>query len=243
MIKTELLTTFEDWMKLMNQGELSNIGLAEGVVLFYEREAVKQGAAEFLKTYQTLIETKGEMSEREILKQVKINQTPDLIFEIGRFQFSNGETYATLTGWRYFETTWCREIEVISACTVKDMPIDFLTELDTARETWANIASEKGAAELIRTLYTEDCHYFNRGTLYSGRENLQKVYSYMDDERYSVSLSAIYSFPVTETLVFELGTWMTNGLGDQYLAIWEKCDDQCDAVESPKWQMRLDSNW
>lgn len=224
---------FTDWIQLFNSNQDISEHYYEHSVFFYEGHNPITGSQHIAQAYEHILKKHGKIINHKTVSKLDLIQTQDVIFELGELTFEDDTVVVYLLGWRKIHDQWMREIESVSQKTTDE--IDHFG-LNQARSRWGFLASSEGAESLVNELYTETCHYFNRGVCYCGRESLVQVYQYMNDDQYSVELSAIISHPVTKDCVFELGKWSIRGFYDIYMVIWEK-------GELDQWRMRLDSNW
>lgn len=109
-----------------------------------------------------------------------------------------------------------------------------LSGIKLARQKWVELCNAHDAAALIDQLYHDPTLYYNHRPPVTTKNDLTKLYSYMNNPAYSLNLSPIHTSAVNENLALEIGQCSGSYPG-KYIIIWKK---------HPKfgWQVLVDSN-
>jgi ketosteroid isomerase-like protein len=202
-------------------------------IIFYEKETHKIGDEHIINTYLRMNNNQKTIDNLSVSYRAVLNGNQDIVYESGHFLLSTKEIYQYMVIWSKKDSIWYRELEVLARYNPQESNED---PLKPFRDQWGILASNQGCKALIENLYTKDCVYYNQGNVYTGHEQLNQMYSYMNQPEYTVHLKKDFSVVVSTSLAYEIGTWIIPNYQDKYFVIWIK---DCDGL----WKMKLDSNW
>lgn len=233
-IYQELDRRNDDWGKNFQNG-LMNLDkyYLESAILIPESENFLRGISQIEKYYMSTYHQIKDIYDRTVICRAQLEGNKDMVFELGSFTTSNQEKYYNMIIWSNNEDVWYREMEVISKEQSQSIVEDPLL---LTRKRWGELASNQGSRNLIEELYTLDCLYYNRGSLFCGPEQLNNAYSYMNQSDYEIHIEKEASVIVNPSLIYEIGRWVIPQYQDYYFVIWQK-------DSSGQWKMRLDSNF
>jgi ketosteroid isomerase-like protein len=155
---------------------------------------------------------------------------------------NDSETMLLLTGWRYVEGDWKKEIDVLLSTESKTTSLgsELQQLLNREREQWVELANQHNPKNHITYSYTEDATYFGNGRKSDGRVEITERYFYMENPNYQVDLAKEQIWKLSEAQVLEVGRYFTGaertGNGGLYTILWEKKADG-------QWQIELDFNF
>lgn len=216
----------QQWVNKFNSNkEIKNIYLEKGGV-FLDGKLYKG---------RTLIEKKIEDFKKIIgqnisYEKVKIFQLRDnQKFELGKYK-GKEKTFYTVIGWKN-NGVWEKELEVIyeyvSATQTE------LENVNNARNQWEELSNAHTPEVLVDNLFANSGYYFNGSRVFQGDE-IKGAYSYMLGENWEIVLETLKSVQLSEDIVFDVGTFKSNGKG-LYFLLWHK--------NAEKWELLLDFNF
>lgn len=165
-------------------------------------------------------------------KTVIANREQTFEYEIGGFTTNDKQQFKHLIIWSLEAPVKKRLLEVIAATGPVNSSIT--DSLAVRRTEWMERCNQHNAKDLVEKVYTSNAIYYNHKPVVIGHEDITKVYQYMNDERYSLTLQPIHIAPINEKLAFEIGQ-CSGSYGGKYLFLWEKQEDGT-------WSVLMDSN-
>ena len=175
-----------------------------------------------------LIKNVGQFNSYKTLEvyQLRDNQK----FVLGVYETASGKVLSTITGWKN-KNKWTKEFEVIYDNTdYSNLGTNLVYQ---AREDWKKYSNQHRPDLIVDEVFSEDGKYFNRGTLYKGREIID-AYSYMNNESYKIKLESLKVLQINGDIIYDIGTFEVGGKG-LYTLIWKK--------EFDTWKLLLDFNF
>ncbi len=155
------------------------------------------------------------------------------IYEISDFSCNNGLKYSALIHWIQIDGQLKREYEILSH---KNDSVVGTAKIDAQRESFCHIInSTHDVNALIQDVYSSKPYYFNRGRLLEGGDSIVSEYSYMADASFEIFLAPDVIHPVTDTCIFEIGSWRSGANSGKYVLIWIN-ENNC-------WKILFDSNY
>ena len=208
----------------------------DALAQLYIEKAIKINAAgEVLDGREAIIEDWKKMDWKikniKTLKKVSTHKNTPYEYEIGEFKNSKEKIFKHLIIWNTKEKTKTRELEFIAKATTFSSNKN---EIDQRRKEWMTICNSHDAKKLVHQLYDENALYYNHKPLVIGRDSITTEYSYMNREKYQLTLTPIHLEEVTENLAFEIGQ-CSGTYGGKYMIVWQK-------DETGKWYVLMDSN-
>lgn len=227
IVVQDSLTANQQWMQAVNTKDLETLkslytqtiyGLSTNGIEFSSRDTllhIVKNNAFVVKDVQTI---------------KRIAASANFDYEIGSFKNVNDQLMKCLLIWDKSNETEQRALEFIAA--TDSTKVD-LTEITKRRNQWMDLCNAHNAEHLIKTLYTSNTMYYNHRPMVVGNDNLIPIYSYMNNENYSLSLKPIIIEPVSQTLAFEIGQ-CEGSYNGKYILIWQKTAEG--------WQVLFDAN-
>lgn len=117
----------------------------------------------------------------------------------------------------------------------KEGSTDETGRLDDRRKEWVRLCNGHDASKLVKSLYTPDAYYYNRGRLLTGTKALSAEYAYMNSPNYKLNLTPKHVVFVTENIAYEIGR-CSGSYPLPYMMLWQKQDDGT-------WMILFDSNF
>lgn len=216
------------WREAINSGNsLSNNYLPSAVKAFVSGEVIT-GAEEIAAHWKTQAPKVTSITSDTL---IVARDHPLIEYEIGEF--------ATATQWRKFLIIWETDSTGRKRSFEMDVAInepgEVSSEVSNSRDRWVVLCNQHDASQLIREMYTTNTVYYNHRPVVQGQENLIKVYGYMNNPNYHLTLKPIISEPVSDRIVFEVGQ-CSGSYNGKYVIVWEKGDDG-------KWKVLMDANF
>lgn len=202
----------------------------EKALLFPGKEKFLQGSINLQKFYEKMAQS-FHIVQFTVDFRVQLTENTDMVYEIGNFMTTLGDTYQYLTIWTKESQVWKRELDAIS---LKDVTVSVDPAIDLAREKWVALANAHSAITLAEQVYSPKMVYYNRGDIYIDAQSLAQVYSYMNSEDFSIDLKKDVLYMLQPDLAFDIGTWIAGATG-KYIIIW--------TLEDGEWKIHLDVNW
>jgi len=219
----------EKWMEYIN-------GKSDSISKMYDEHAIRifedgntiVGKEPIKDHYQ-----KGSFSIQSMKTDIVImaNQKRGLEYEIGEYTDEDDSKYKHIIIWETKNESPKRVFEVTAQIEKTD---NELAVIDDRRKLWMELCNKHNAEALINEMYSKNTLYFNHKPLITGRESLVKEYSYMNNEKYELSLNPIIVEQINKNFVFEIGQCKGSYNG-KYIIVWRK-------EESGKWEVFIDSN-
>lgn len=125
-----------------------------------------------------------------------------------------------------------RELEFIARAAPTDSTIQ--QAIDKRRAEWIRLCNAHNAAELVKELYSANAMYYNHKPLVIGHDAIIEDYQYMNEEKYSLTLTPIAVELVTNRLAYEIGQ-CSGSYGGKYMLVWQK-------DKTGQWSIVMDSN-
>lgn len=152
-------------------------------------------------------------------------------YEMGGYHTTNGKKFKHIVIWQRANGDRKRTFEYIAQVTSTSYD---LSDIDSRRQQWIELCNKHDASALIQEMYSDSTLYYNHKPIVKGREALAKEYSYMNNEKYELSLHPIIVDSVNEEIVIEIGQCKGSYNG-KYIIIWKK-------NQNNKWEVFIDSN-
>ena len=167
----------------------------------------------------------------ESRKKLMANERRGLEYEIGEYSDKDKTKIKTLIIWKNSDSQKVIDFEV--AVNSEDNDLDS-SVLDCRREEWMKLCNDHKVEALVRNLYSSNTIYYNHKPVVIGHEDLIQEYGYMNNEKYSLTLSPIVIEPVSSDFIYEIGQ-CSGGYNGKYILIWRKEGDG-------QWRVFIDSN-
>lgn len=155
-----------------------------------------------------------------------------LEYTIESFETKNGASFVNLLIW--LKTNGDRSKVLDAVYQKADGPVDS-KGITKAREKWMELCNQHNAGQLVRSLYTEDAIYYNRGRVLRGHDQISSEYSYMNNPSYSLELNPQILERVTDEIAYEIGQ-CSGSYSLPYMLIWKK-------QSNGNWKIYFDSNY
>jgi ketosteroid isomerase-like protein len=218
-----------NWMLAINSKAdfISNM-YTENAIKIYPDASYVSGNKAIGEYYQKTNSTINDIRADTI---ILANETRAIEYELGEYYDKNYQPYKHLIIWITKDGKRKRDFEFVVA--VKPSK-NVSHEIDQRRNQWMELCNAHNANALITEMYSENTLYYNHKPLIIGRDSLINEYAYMNNEKYSLTLTPIVSEQVNENHVIEIGQ-CKGGYGGKYIIVWKKNN-------SGKWEVFIDSN-
>mgnify|MGYP000433101995 FL=1 len=153
-------------------------------------------------------------------------------YELGSFTNARGLEFKHLLILKEEGDTMRRELEFIARAAPTDSTIQ--QAIDKRRAEWIRLCNAHNAAELVKELYSANAMYYNHKPLVIGHDAIIEDYQYMNEEKYSLTLTPIAVELVTNRLAYEIGQ-CSGSYGGKYMLVWQK-------DKTGQWSIVMDSN-
>lgn len=137
-----------------------------------------------------------------------------------------------ITAWLKKNNAWKREVDIFYSASENE--IDTTVFSDRKRD-WVRFSNAHDAAQLINNLYHTDAFYLSKGRLDRGTEAITARYRYMDKPTWTVDLKSSAIIPVSDTIVYEIGRWVTKSKSGYFLIVWQ--------YRAASWKILIDFNF
>jgi ketosteroid isomerase-like protein len=222
---------FSNWVAAVNNKSIVSIKD------FYRAESIKIissdskliGSIEIAEYYAL---QSGEIKSISSLYNVKASKEKNIDYELIKYQTQNGKSYAQLLIWRLENGYKFREFEFESE--ISEETYNNEKSISERRNLWVKLCNTHNPKNLVNTLYSSNCIYFNHKPLIKGQKNLIDEYSYMKNSSYKLALDPLKMIFVNDNLVYEIGQCEGTYKG-KYILVWKK---EIDGV----WRVFIDSN-
>ena len=154
------------------------------------------------------------------------------VLDIGHFKDVSGDEYVYLAAFRQMENEHRIEVHFItkkSHNVTKDVEA-----IDHLRTLWEEYSNTHQPSKLLDQTYFQDAVYFNNGMIYNGISEIKPKYKYMAKPTWKIKLYPEAVVPVSDTKIFEIGSYVSSGQG-LYILVWEKRGDV--------WKISFDFNF
>ncbi|TPN89207.1 nuclear transport factor 2 family protein [Aquimarina algicola] len=186
------------------------------------------GLEDINKQLLTLIKNVGQLNIYKSLEVYQLRENQK--FVLGTYETLNGKTLSTIIGWKN-KGKWTKEFEVIYINTdYSNLEVNLVNQ---ARESWEKYSNQHRPDLIVDKVFSKNGKYFNRGTLYKGKEIID-AYSYMNNESYKIKLESSKVLQISNNIIYDIGTFEVGGKG-LYTLIWKK--------EADTWKLLLDFNF
>ena len=164
----------------------------------------------------------------DTLASFQLNEGQALV--LGVYTTGKGLKMPSIIGWRK-EVTWTKAFEVMEAKSIRSK-VD-MADIDLLRSSWELYSNQHRPDLILQNVFAANGRYFYNGIENKGQQ-IADAYGYMKNETYAIDLSPKNVYQVTDTLVYEIGIYKTNGEG-LYFLLWTK--------EEGTWKLLLDFNF
>ena len=227
IVAQDSLTANQQWMQAVNTKDLEVLkGLYIETIYGLSTKGVEFSSRDTL--LHIVKNNAFVVKEVQTIKRIAANDNFD--YEIGSFKNVNDQLMKCVLIWDTSNNKEQRALEFIAATDSNKVD---LNEITKKRNQWIDLCNAHNAEHLIKTLYTTNTMYYNHRPMVVGKDNLIPIYSYMNNENYSLSLKPIIVEPVSQTLAFEIGQ-CEGSYNGKYILIWQKTAEG--------WQVLFDAN-
>ena len=226
-----LLLTISAWSQ-HHETVYSVSNYAQDAVSILADGTVLEGSEKIANHWQTVFGDAPPI-RTQLLTYLGLRTNITYSYELSRWMTNGQEQYAQLIIWDNRGNQPLRALEFIVQYD-EGRVIDLRDSVDVARQLWMQYCNAHEVETLIEELYTDNTLYYNHRPLLKGRTALVKEYAYMKRPTYNLQLTPIYTEPVNDHLIFEIGQ-CSGSYGGKYIIVWEKQPDG-------RWQVLLDAN-
>ncbi len=152
--------------------------------------------------------------------------------DIGYLITKAKKSYAYITAWRKTEDAMKIEVQLIKEIEKSSSTI--LEHPNNLRRVWEEYSNAHQPTKLLKITCHQDVVYFNNGITYNGIDEMIPKYKYMAAPNWKIKLMPGHLMALSDSLIFEIGTYISSGEG-QYVLIWSK--------KSDAWKIEFDFNF
>lgn len=221
-----------DWVDAVNNNTIHALEkiYASNAVMVVSVDSIIENSSQIANYYGL---KKYKIIAIESLFNVEASKGRGIKYELIRYKTEDLKEYIQIIIWRSENGKVIREFEFTERSNPEAKEVD-IDRIADRRELWVELCNANNAENLIKQLYTANPIYFNHKPLVKGLEDLNKEYSYMNNDNYKLNLQPIKLEVVNTDFAFEIGQ-CSGSYNGKYILVWKK---QADG----NWKIHIDSN-